>query len=81
MNMQRNNTLELLKVFAAYMVVFIHVIFSGYVGTAIETLARFAVPFFFVISGFYSYGISTQKIKKRIKKILILIVFAVFSYI
>lgn len=80
MNKQKNNTLELLKLFASYMVVFIHVIFSGYIGVAVETLARFAVPFFFLISGFYSYGISVQKIRIRIKKILTLTVFAIISY-
>ena len=53
--MKKNNTPELLKLFASYMVVFVHVIFSGYIGVAAETLARFAVPFFFLISGFYSY--------------------------
>ena len=45
-----------------------------------ETLARFAVPFFFLVSGYCSYQISTQKITKRIKKILILIVFATIFY-
>ena len=80
MSKQQNDTLELLKLFASYMVVFIHVIFSGKIGTAVETLARFAVPFFFLISGFYSYQIPPQKIKKRIKKILTLIIFATVSY-
>jgi len=80
MDKQKNNTLELLKLFAAYMVVFIHVIFSGPIGVAVETLARFAVPFFFLISGYYSYRITPQKIKNRIKRILILILFATISY-
>ena len=62
------------------MVVFIHVIFPGKIGTVLETLARFAVPFFFFISGFYSYGISPTKIINRIKKILTLIIFATVSY-
>lgn len=76
----KNNTLELLKLFASYMVVFIHVIFSGYIGVAVETLARFAVPFFFLISGFYSYLIPPEKIINRIKKILALIIFSVVFY-
>lgn len=62
------------------MVVFIHVIFSGKIGTVMETLARFAVPFFFLISGFYSYQIPPQKIKKRIRNVLTLIVLAAVSY-
>lgn len=80
MSQQKNKTLELLKLFASYMVVFIHVIFPGKIGTSMETLARFAVPFFFLISGFYSYQIPPQKITKRIKKILTLIILAVVSY-
>ena len=80
MSIQKNNTLELLKLFASYMVVFIHVIFSGKIGTVMETLARFAVPFFFLISGFYSYQIPPQKIKKRIRNVLTLIVLAAVSY-
>ena len=62
------------------MVVFIHVIFPGKIGTVMETLARFAVPFFFLISGFYSYQISPQKIKKRIQKIMMLIIFSTVCY-
>ena len=68
MDKQKNNTLELLKLFASYMVVFIHVVFSGHIGVALEMLARFAVPFFFLVSGFYSYKISPHKIKNRMKK-------------
>ena len=44
---QKNHTLELLKLFASYMVVFIHVSFTGKFGTMVDALARFAVPFFF----------------------------------
>ncbi|MBR3929284.1 MAG: acyltransferase [Clostridia bacterium] len=80
MNKPKNGTLELLKLFASYMVVFIHVIFPGKIGTLMETLARFAVPFFFLISGFYSYRIPPQKIKARVKSILYLIIFAAVSY-
>lgn len=74
MTTQKNNTLELLKLFASYMIVFIHVAFRGETGAIISALARFAVPFFFLISGYYSYQITTQKIKKRIKSILSLLV-------
>lgn len=76
MNTQKNNTLELLKLFASYMVIFIHVPFYGKMGVAIDALARFAVPFFFLVSGYYSYQITCEKIKKRIKNILNLLVFS-----
>ena len=72
-NTQKNNTLELLKLFASYMVVFIHVLFYGKLGNVVDALARFAVPFFFLVSGYYSYQITCKKIKKRIINILTLL--------
>lgn len=80
MSARKNYTLELLKLFASYMVVFIHVAFYGKIGTTIECLARFAVPFFFLISGFYSYQITPDKIKKRIRNIVSLFIFATICY-
>ncbi len=77
MNVQKNSTLELLKLFASYMVVFIHVKFYGRLGPIMETCARFAVPFFFLVSGFHSYEITCDKIKKRIRNILTLLIFSV----
>ena len=76
MNTQKNHTLELIKLFAAYMVVFIHVSFYGELGVVVDGLSRFAVPFFFLVSGYYSYRINAEKIKKRIVKILILFIFS-----
>ena len=76
MNQQKNNTLGLLKLFASYMVVFIHVLFYGKLGVVVDALARFAVPFFFLVSGYYSYQIPCDKIKQRIQKILILLIFS-----
>ena len=65
MNAQKNYTLELLKLFASYMVVFIHVLFYGQTGVIMDTLARFAVPLFFLVSGYYSFQIRDEKIKKE----------------
>lgn len=80
MSSQKNSTLELLKLFASYMVVFIHVSFYGKFGEAIDAIARFAVPFFFLVSGFYSYQIDCEKIKSRIKSILTLLICATICY-
>jgi surface polysaccharide O-acyltransferase-like enzyme len=52
------------------MVVFIHVPFWGKTGAVIESLARFAVPLFFVSSGYFSYRLPAEKFKKRIVRIL-----------
>lgn len=65
----RNNALDLLKLFSAFMVVFIHVPFYGEFGMAVEAIARFAVPIFFMTSGFFCYKNDTAKIRKKILKI------------
>lgn len=76
MGIQKNTTLELLKLFASYMVVFIHVLFNGNTGIAVDALARFAVPFFLLVSGYCSYQIPADKIKKRIQSIASLLIFS-----
>ena len=80
MNTQKSNTLELIKLFSSFMVVFIHVPFGGKVGVAVDALARFAVPFFFLVSGYYSYQINCEKIKKRIGNILSLLILSTVCY-
>lgn len=80
MSSTKNTTLELLKLFASYMVVFIHVLFYGEFGEIIDALARFAVPLFFLVSGFFSYKITPEKIKKRIKHIASLLIFSTVLY-
>lgn len=66
------------------MVIFIHVPFPGWVGTAVRCVARFAVPFFFMISGFYLYNpdraVVSKKMPKKIRKILFLAIFAFCIY-
>ena len=68
---QKNLILNVEKLIAAYMVVFIHVSFPGRFGTAIVCLARFAVPFFFIVSGYFSHEKFNQdnieKIDKKIR--------------
>lgn len=73
-------TLELIKLFASYMVVFIHVPFYSISGNIINALARFAVPFFFLISGFFSFNIPLEKIKERTKRIVTITVFSSILY-
>lgn len=70
------NFLNILKLVAAFFVVAIHVHFPGDFGKAVIVLARFAVPFFFMVSGFFSYYENgnnlNQKYKRKIKHICIL---------
>ena len=46
---QRNNTLEIIKFVASYMVVLIHFYFRDGLGSIMDALARFAVPLFFIV--------------------------------
>lgn len=63
--LNRNYTLDLLKLFSAFMIVLIHVPFYGEFGTAIKAVARFAVPVFFMTSGYFCYKNDTKKSQKR----------------
>lgn len=80
MAQNRNTTLDILRLIASYCVVFIHVRFYGNIGNAVDALARFAVPLFLVISGFYGYKSAPEKIKSRIMSILALLGMAVVAY-
>ena len=51
---QRNGSMELLKFAAAFFVVWIHAPFPGKLGQLVSTLARFAVPMFFLFSGYFN---------------------------
>ncbi len=51
----RNSTLDIIKIIAAFFVVFIHAPFSGDFGILVKSFGGFAVPLFFIISGYYSY--------------------------
>lgn len=69
---QRNLTLECCKLLASCFVVFIHVPFPWPVGEFVLCLARFAVPMFFAISGWYSYRVPADKLLKRMGHMLLL---------
>jgi len=60
-----NLSIQLGRLIAACFVVFIHVMFPTALGGIAEATARFAVPFFFAVSGYFSYQLSAAKILKR----------------
>lgn len=66
----RNVTLDILKLIASYMVVFIHFLLYGEAGYVVNALARFAVPVFFMTSGYFSYNNGTDKLKAKIVNIV-----------
>lgn len=77
----RNVTLDLFKLFASYMVIFIHFPFEGLLGQFVNSLARFAVPFFFISSGFFCYNNDIQKIKGKLKHVGLLALLSSAIYI
>ena len=68
----RNQTLDIFKFVAAFAVVCIHYMFYGTAGEIVKALSRFAVPFFFAISGYFAYNNTSSKIKQKTKHILII---------
>ncbi len=68
--------LNALKIIAAFFVVGIHVHFPGDFGRAFIAVARFAVPFFFMVSGFFSFyenkSVLNEKYKRKISHVAVL---------
>lgn len=52
----RNCLLDAIKGLACFAVVFMHVKFPGNLGGVITIISSFAVPVFFMTSGFYAVG-------------------------
>ena len=77
----KNINVSILKLVAACAVVFLHARFKDPLGLAVDCVARFAVPVFFAISGYYSYQISTERIQKRLKRIIIILVVSNLLYL
>ena len=50
-----NSCLDFIKGIACFCVVFMHCEFPGMVGTIVQAISRFSVPFFFMVSGYFCY--------------------------
>ena len=69
-----NPYLDIVKFILANLVVCIHFVIPGCFGDAIDCLARVAVPFFFLISGYYSYNSEWEALWRRfIRNLLFLL--------
>lgn len=55
-----------LKLIAAYFVVTIHTGFSGSIDGYVRAVSEYAVPFFFMCSGYFLYGREPEKIRRRL---------------
>lgn len=69
----RYNSIDKLKMFCAFLVVCIHAPFPGEIGTYLVSLARIAVPVFFMITGYFYVQASASR---QIKKLLLLMLSA-----
>lgn len=78
---KRMQSLECFRLIASMMVVFVHCESSGEFGTVMNCLARIAVPFFFVVSGYFLYNVSEKTIRKRFWSAVKLMVFAHLLYL
>ena len=65
----RNYSLDFLKFISSFFIVCIHFEFPGKAGDFIIALARFAVPVFFMISGYYAYDDDRERIINKIWRI------------
>ncbi len=76
MRLKKNITINSVKAIACIFVVLIHCCFPGALGEYTAALARFAVPFFVLVTGFYSYnsdsGVCIVKAKMGLKKTSVL---------
>lgn len=78
-----NPKIDFGKMIAAAFVVFIHIPFPGLWGEYINSIANYAVCFFFVSAGYftkYDYNIIRKKILLREKKIICIFLFSIILY-
>lgn len=77
----RNNSLDALRVVAFCCVVSLHTVTpDGPFSITLNVLARFAVPFFFAIAGFFSLGVSIETILRRIRHVAFLCILGILIY-
>lgn len=84
----RNYCLDFIKGIACVCVVFMHCEFPGKLGILVQCVSRFCVPFFFIVSGYFSYRkevLSTEQAKfisyKKIGHIFKITLFSSLFYI
>lgn len=75
-----NQGINVLKFIAVVSVILIHETFPGMAGIVAKGAAAMSVPVFFMVSGYYSYGAESGRIKKRALKIFKLMLIANFIY-
>lgn len=67
---QYNYNLDFIKGIACMFVVFMHCEFPGIMGTAVQAISRFCVPFFFMVSGYFCFKPLVAKTELKTDKVL-----------
>lgn len=75
-----NTTLHAFKALACFSIVSLHFLLPGQFGVFYQIVARFAVPFFMMLSGYFSFNISRDKVKYRLKQMLLLTAASMIFY-
>lgn len=79
---EKNQRLNIVKAIACASVIVLHCPFPGIVGKILYGFARFAVPFFFMVSGYFVYADDAEKVISRLpRKIMHIIRLLVVSEI
>lgn len=78
---QYNFCIDFFKGIACMMVIFIHCRFPGFIGQAIQAIARFAVPFFFMVSGYYCFSPRQRSFFVGGRKIFHVFIITILSYL
>ena len=83
-NKQYNYCLDFMKGIACLFVVWMHCEFPGKTGVIVQAISRFCVPFFFMVSGYFSGNMSIIRggvINKKVKHILKITIWASLFYL
>ena len=75
-----NETLYSIRFIACLLIILIHASFPGALGAIGTYTARFAVPFFFMVSGYFGYQVTREKLKQRRSRIAALCAKAFIGY-
>lgn len=67
---QYNYNIDFIKGIACMFVVFMHCEFPDIMGTAVQAVSRFCVPFFFMVSGYFCFKPIVVKTELRTDKVL-----------
>ena len=80
---QRNQTIDILRLAAAFAVVCLHGFSNSGIagGEEIVALARFAVPLFFMISGYFAVSFTPARYGRQIVKIFLVAAAAIAFYV